>query len=217
MLKIGSLLKHVVPASIIQQKLDVKGCILFTFDDGPHPEITPRVLDILEQYGARGLFFILGNRIKRAPKLLKEIIDRKHGVGNHSFTHTTCSHLSFREIIDDINKCRDEILSLTGITTKLYRPPMGVVSPSLIFASRKSNHRLIRWSLDSGEYSYIQNATSSELADNFFRILHDRAIVLSHDDNETVPSFLELILPRLVDSGFDLRSGLLSLRWNNGS
>ncbi|MCI5121153.1 MAG: hypothetical protein D3908_08195, partial [Candidatus Electrothrix sp. AUS4] len=80
MTRLGSL-KQLVPPSIVRQKLSVKGCILFTFDDGPDPEITPRVLDVLDEYGARGLFFIPGIRIKKAPDLLKEIINRKHGIG----------------------------------------------------------------------------------------------------------------------------------------
>ncbi|MCI5207714.1 MAG: polysaccharide deacetylase family protein [Candidatus Electrothrix sp. ATG2] len=212
MAQIGSL-KHLVPPSIVRQKLSVKGCILFTFDDGPDPEITPRVLDVLDEYGARGLFFIPGIRINRAPGLLKEILERKHGIGNHSLTHVANNSLSFKELIHEIDRCRDKIFSLTGITTKIYRPPMGITTPSLILASRYCKHRIMRWSLDVGEYGYMENATPAELAENFLNCVHDRAIVVSHDDKETTPEFLKLVLPKMIDSGFDLKTGLAKSGW----
>ena len=201
----------IIPGCIIKQKLDVEKSILFTFDDGPHPDITRIVLDILDENNAKGLFFIPGNRIKRAPKILNEIIDRKHWIGNHSYSHTSCSNLSFGQIISEINQCKDELLSQTGLTTKFYRPPMGAISPSLLFAAWHCKHKIIRWSLESGEYSYMRNATSSALADIFLKNVHDRAIVLCHDDKKTTPEFLRLVLPKLVKDNFDLRNGLLSL------
>ena len=208
MAKLPSLLKHIIPASIVQQKLSVNGCILFTFDDGPDPEVTPRVLDVLDQYGARGLFFIPGCRIERAPKLLKEIIQRKHGIGNHSLNHISNATLSFQELIGEINECKKKIFLLTGNTTEIYRPPMGIIPLSLIVAAKYCKHRIMRWSLDVGEYGHMKNATASELAEHFLKNVHDRAIVLSHDDKDTTPKFLELVLPELIDSGFDLKRGL---------
>lgn len=214
MITLGSMLKHVIPSAIVRQKLDTRGCILLTFDDGPHPEITPRVLDLLDKYGARGLFFIPGNRILKAPTLVGEIVRRGHGIGNHGFTHAACSQLSFKEIVDEITECKNALLSQSGVITHLYRPPKGIVSPSLVLAARQCKHDIVRWSLDSGEYSYMRNASSSILAANVVQRIRDRAIVLSHDDNAEIPAFLELVLPRLVEDGFDLRSGLNSLGWN---
>jgi peptidoglycan/xylan/chitin deacetylase (PgdA/CDA1 family) len=204
-------IKHLVPASVIRQKLDIKRSILFTFDDGPHPEITPRVLDILDQYGAKGLFFIPGIRLIKSPKLILEIVQRKHGIGNHSFNHTTCNRLSYSEIVEEITKCKEAIFSHCGVITDCYRPPEGIVTLSLLFAAWNSNHKIIKWSLDSGEYSYMKNATSYELAENFMSRIHDRAIVISHDDKDTVPDYLKLVLPRLVNEGYDLANGLHSL------
>ena len=160
------LLKHVVPSSIVQQKLAIKGCILFTFDDGPDPDITPRVLDVLDEYGARGLFFVPGIRIKRAPNLLKEILERKHGIANHSLTHVSNDTLSLKELIHEIDGCRNEIFSLTGIMTNIYRPPKGLTTLSLILAAKYCRHRIMRWSVDVGDYGYMKNATPVELADN---------------------------------------------------
>jgi peptidoglycan/xylan/chitin deacetylase (PgdA/CDA1 family) len=217
MVRLNKLLKHIVPASIIQQKLLGKRQILFTFDDGPDPEITPRVLDILDRYGARGLFFIPAIRIERAPELLKEIVQRNHGLGNHSFSHTSNASLSFQELIHEINRGSEAIFSESGIRTTIYRPPMGIVPFKLIFAAQYCRHKIMRWSLMSGEYSHLVNATAQELADNLLNDIEDQAIVVAHDDHETIPDFLELVIPKLIDRGFDLRSGLSSVKWREGS
>jgi len=146
--------------------------------------------------------------------MLQEILDRNHGIGNHSYTHTSCSNLSYSNIVDEIEQCRDIIYSKTGVTTHLYRPPMGIVTPSLILAARYCKHKIIRWTFDSGEYSYLRGASSEVMAENFIKSgVNNKIILLSHDDKETVPDFLEIILPILVDKGFDLRRGLESLGW----
>src|SRR5665213_488321 len=68
----------------------IEGCsnsILFTFDDGPHPDVTPRILSLLERYKARAVFFVVGARIPRAPHVLRTILEQGHALGNHSFSH----------------------------------------------------------------------------------------------------------------------------------
>ncbi len=210
-----SIIKNIIPPSIVRQKLSVKGCILFTFDDGPDPEITPKVMDVLDEYDARGLFFIPGIRIKKAPNLLRDIIDRKHGIGNHSLTHTSNDSLSLKKLIHEITSCKNEIFALTGIETAIYRPPKGLTTPALLLATKLCNHKIMRWSLDVGEYGYMKHATPEELAENCLKHIHDRAIIVSHDDKETTPEFLKLVLPRMVDLGFDLKKGLSSSGWTH--
>lgn len=208
----GSKLKKFIPHFVIIQKLKINNSILLTFDDGPDPVITPQVLDILGNYNARGLFFVPGGRISKAPDLLEIILRNKHGVENHSYSHKSCSELSYTQIVDEINQCSDAIYDVTGHRTTLFRPPMGVVTPSLLFAARKCNHKIVRWSFDSGEYSYLQGRNVSELANNFINHgISDQTILLSHDDNENIPGFLKIILPELIERGYDLKSGIDSL------
>lgn len=204
--------KSAIPASIIRQKLSKKGCILFTFDDGPHPEFTSRVLDVLDKHGARGLFFIPSIRIERAPKLLKEILNRGHGIGNHSSSHTSNDLLLTRELVREIKKCSDDIQTVAGIKTRIYRPPCGVVTMSLLLAATYCRHQIMRWSIDIGEYSHMRHASSSEMARKFIENIHDKAIVLSHDDVSTTHEVLAVVLPRLIDMGFDLKNGLASVQ-----
>lgn len=208
-----SLLKHLVPSTLMQQKLGTKGCVLLTFDDGPHPAITPRVMNLLERHGARGLFFVPGTRIDRAPWLLREILDRGHGLGNHGFSHLPCSRLSYVQIVDEIRRGADAIEHVCGVRTALFRPPLGDVTLNLFVAARRARHRIFRWSIDTGESGHSQGASADALARGLLAGIRDRAIVLSHDDQQEVPRMLEQILPSLVERGFDLRAGLASTRW----
>jgi len=205
-----NIVKRTIPNSIIRQKLDVENCILFTFDDGPHPNITIKVLDVLDRYGAKGIFFISSSRIIRAPGILNEILNRNHGIGNHGASHTPASKMSYNEIVNEIITSRDEIFSNCGIRTEYFRPPCGIITTSLLRASWHTKHKIIRWSLSTGEYSYMKDATFNNLSNNFFNKLHDKAIVACHDDIDVIPRFLEIALPRLVDLGYDLSSGLYS-------
>lgn len=214
---LGTALKGLVPSFIFQQKLDVAGAVLFTFDDGPHPEITPRVMDVLERHDARGLFFVPGNRIPRAPQLLREIVARGHGLGNHSATHTDCSKLDYRQIVAEIEQCNAQLLDLAGVVCRHYRPPRGIVTPALLLAARRCGQRIVRWSADSGEYSVMKGATGAAMAERFMAQMHDRAIVLSHDDIDTVPDFLAIALPQLAARGLDMKGGLASLGWRSPS
>lgn len=206
-----SVLKALVPQSVIRHKLGISGAVLFTFDDGPHPEVTPRVLDVLDASGTKGLFFIIGERIQVAPKLLSEIVQRGHGLGSHGFKHIECSRLSLSQMMADMRECRERIFDASGISTPLYRPPFGVVTASTILAAWRGGYRVIRWSVDSGEDTPMQNATPRELAQSVEDRLHDGAIVLSHDDNELTPEYLKLLLPRLAARGIEMKRGLASI------
>ncbi len=210
---VKKVVKSLIPYQIIQHKLHNCNSVLFTFDDGPHPEITYEVLDILERNNAKGLFFIVGNKIQRAPDVLKHIVERGHGIGNHSFSHTSCSCLSLKQIIHEIEETKKIIRSLTGITTRIYRPPMGVISINLIVAAKITKHNIMRWSIDSGEYSYLRNKTPESLATNLLNKIHHSSIILSHDDISVVPNYLKLALPQLIEKGYDLSHGIDRLIW----
>lgn len=100
-----SIIKSLMPQWLVRHRLDKNGgrAVLLTFDDGPHPEITMRVLDLLDRYGVRALFFIPGLRADNAPELPREIIKRGHKIGNHSFSHDM-DRLSFMENKTDIER-----------------------------------------------------------------------------------------------------------------
>jgi peptidoglycan/xylan/chitin deacetylase (PgdA/CDA1 family) len=200
--------KLAIPHRILRQQLNRRGrgSVLLTFDDGPSVEATPRVLDVLDRWNARALFFVVGVRVRGVPHILPDIVKRGHRLGNHTFSHLLKGNI--REYVNEIELCQQLVYDLTGHAPSYFRPPRGRVSVSGLCAAKYSGLVTVRWSFDCGEYSYLRSATPEQIADNMTRNVHDRAIVLSHDDNSRTAEMLALALPRLVEKGFDLNSGL---------
>jgi len=94
-------------------------CLYLTFDDGPHSQITPKVLDILNRFQVKATFFCLGKNIRAYPEVFQEIKNNGHNIGNHSFSHKNGWKTSNKEYFKDIEACRELI------PTNLFRPPYG--------------------------------------------------------------------------------------------
>lgn len=200
--------KACLPATLVRQRLKrgATGKMLLTFDDGPCPDVTPRVLDLLERWNAKAVFFVPGNRVERAPHLLREILDRGHAIGNHTFRHEVLT--TFRDYVEDIGRCQDLLRRETGQLPRYFRPPFGKLTLRILGAARMHRLATVRWSFDTGERSYLRTATPSRLADNLVANAVERSIVLAHDDTAKTVETLELALPQLSARGFDLAGGI---------
>lgn len=99
--------------------------IALTFDDGPHPERTPRILDLLAQSAAKATFFLIGAQAEKHPDIARRIADEGHGIGNHSWSHPWLPGLSSRRIEDELTRCQDTLSAVTGKRPSLVRPPYG--------------------------------------------------------------------------------------------
>jgi peptidoglycan-N-acetylglucosamine deacetylase len=203
-----SIAKSCIPRQVLRQRLNRKGrgAVLLTFDDGPHPDATPRVLDLLDRWNARAVFFIPGTRVAEAPHLLSEILKRGHRLGNHTFSHRV--KVDYRAYVDDIQRCQQLLYDMTGQYPRYFRPPKGHLTLASYFAIKYCRLVIVRWSFDTGEHSNLRTATPEQRAACLLAHVQDRAIVLSHDDTEDTPQMLELALPRLVERGFDLATGV---------
>jgi peptidoglycan-N-acetylglucosamine deacetylase len=193
-----------------------RDAVLLTFDDGPHPESTPAVLDVLRRYGARAVFFVVGSRIARAPHLLKRVVDDGHILGNHSFAHPLDRQLGMLRYRRDIEQCQTLVEELTGVRPTLFRPPLGQLSAASIVVPRCMGLTSVLWSVDSNDWrlttSQEASATAAQLLrDLSGRPLHD--ILLLHDEKPYTAELLEIILPALVSRRIDLRPAI-SMRAN---
>ena len=185
-----------------------RDAVLLTFDDGPHPEGTPAVLEVLRRYHARAVFFVVGSRVSRAPELLKRIVDDGHVLGNHSFAHPLDRQLGLFEYRRDLERCQSIVEQLTGTRPTLFRPPLGHLSAASVIMPRLMGLRPVLWSLDSEDWqlkspSDVAPAAQRLLAALSGRRLHD--IVLLHDEQVRTAALLEIALPALVSRGVDLR------------
>ena len=186
--------------------------IVLTFDDGPHPVITQQVLDLLSEYDARAVFFIVGSRIHTAPHVLKRILELGHIIGNHTYLHSNNTQPRFLEYQRDLVKCQSLIEEYSGQKPTLFRPPGGRISLSSLLIPRLLKLETVLWSLDSQDWASYNDNNASQISEHLLGRLVPGDIVLLHDDNPNTPPVLERILPSIRNRKLDLWHGVDHLR-----
>lgn len=126
--------------------------VYLTFDDGPHPERTPKIIDQLSDINAKATFFVLGESAKKHPEIVRKLITEGHSIGSHSWSHWSAEKVPATQWLNDIQKARDEIESISGQACKLFRPPYGELTPQTLLGLLKTNTRIIQWSHDSKDF-----------------------------------------------------------------
>lgn len=123
-----------------------------TFDDGPNPEVTPDVLDALDEHDAKATFFVLTSRAQQHPELVEETLRRGHLVGLHTRTHTRLSDCSFSQLIDEVVTARKDLEEITGIPVKWFRAPYGAEGARSLPVIRYSRMKSLNWSVDTHDW-----------------------------------------------------------------
>ena len=179
-----------------------RGEVALTFDDGPEPTLTPRVLDLLETRGVRATFFCIAEKAARHPELVREIARRGHAVENHSNAHEhTFAFLLLAGLRRDLSAAQATIAGLTGQPPRFFRPPMGFRNPLLDPVLHEMGLRLVSWT----RRGYDTNRSDpAEVASLLERGLARGDILLLHDGHAAIapngePVVLE-VLPRLLDA-----------------
>lgn len=122
-------------------------CISLTFDDGPDPDLTPRILSVLEQYGIKATFFVVGARAQCRPDLVRSVIERGHTIGCHDLYHRGTENFRFfHRAYDEINSATEIIGDIIGCRPRLYRPPVGLMNPYVAKAVKMLDLTCIGWS-----------------------------------------------------------------------
>src|SRR5579859_7227450 len=119
--------------------------LALTFDDGPNPAITPKMLDLLDRYKARATFFVIGKHARECPELLTETAARGHVIGNHTDAHPNLFWLKPDRITVELRCCNFSIIAATGAPPKWFRPPFGFRNPWVVPAARELNQRVVMW------------------------------------------------------------------------
>jgi peptidoglycan/xylan/chitin deacetylase (PgdA/CDA1 family) len=166
--------------------------VYLSFDDGPHPVITPFVLDLLREFDAKASFFCIGNNVKTYPGIYQRIIAEGHAVGNHSFLHRNGWKTSTVDYINDIKEARQHISS------SLFRPPYGRVSFGQL---RKIKNELelkpVMWSLLSGDFDTSING--EQCAENVLKNFKPGDIIVFHDSEKAFDR-LRYALPLVLEA-----------------
>ena len=176
--------------------------IALTFDDGPDPEVTPRVLDLLDECGARATFFCIGDRARRHPALCREIASRGHAIENHSRRHlATFAFLVRGSLRGEIADAQEMLAGLSGSTPRFFRPPAGMRNPFLDPVLHGLGLRLATWTrrgFDTRERdpARVTARLTTGLAAGDILLLHDGNAARSASGHPVVLD----ALPRLLDA-----------------
>ncbi|MDB6168043.1 MAG: acetyl xylan esterase [Verrucomicrobia bacterium] len=178
--------------------------VWLTIDDGPDPEDTPRILDLLDRHRARATFFLIGERAARTPELVREIVRRGHGVGHHTHTHPagTLWCASRARLEAELDSASAALAPLAP-PLRWFRAPVGIKHFRLARALARRGLVCVDWSLRSGDW--ISRAPET-VRDNVLRKVRPGKIVLMHE-GPSVPALLrvraiELVLEALADRGY---------------
>ncbi len=182
--------------SLIWHKPRGERAIYLTFDDGPIPEMTPLVLDILDQYQIKATFFCVGNNVKKHRAILQQVINADHQVGNHTQHHANGWQTSLGRYLKEVADCD---LSLDHSTNSkplpLLRPPYGKITPRQI-TQLKSSYRIVMWDVLSGDFD--QSLSPEGCLQNTIKATKNGSIVIFHD-NIKAKDNLTYALPRYID------------------
>ncbi len=177
--------------------------IALTFDDGPHPTLTPRILNILAQYNIPATFFMVGKNVRNYPEAARAVIEAGHEVGNHTFSHPHISNLGEKAIFDEIGRCEDALEELCEYRPHLLRTPQGALTPSLEKCLKEDDYILILWSLDTRDW---EHKSTAHLVKTVLENVQAGDIILMHDfigHNSKTPEALEKIIPALLAEGYE--------------
>lgn len=180
------------------------GALYLTFDDGPDPEHTPRILDVLAKNRAHASFFLLGEEVERFPALVQRIVDEGHLLGNHSYNHPHFKRLKWADQADQIERTDKLLKEFDGRQTHRFRPPAGRFSLGTLFHFALQKRSIAFWSYDSLDYQ----RNSIEHMIETLRQYPPRAgdIVLMHDDSEMTTGALDVLLPEWRAAGLEMRA-----------
>ena len=178
--------------------------IAITFDDGPHPIRTLKLLDILNRYNVKATFFVVGQNVENYPHALSEIVKNGHEIANHTFSHKLLKNHGYEYIEKEIKETEKSVIRCGGKIEKMIRPPCGIFDENLLKLASKEGYKIILWNIDTHDWA---NESGEKIVSNILKNVSGGDIILFHDytsgENHTHEA-LEKIIPILQKKGFEL-------------
>ncbi|RNA69415.1 polysaccharide deacetylase family protein [Alteribacter keqinensis] len=200
-------LQQEYPDFVFVKGPDTANRVALTFDDGPDPDFSPLVLDVLKEYNVPATFFLMGVRSGVYPDLVRRMAEEGHEIGNHTYWHPDLVEEGDVDIlVDEVNRTEDVLEDILGFRTSLFRAPYGFLYRELVEELVDLNYSVIAWDVDSLDWQMI---TEEEIAENVLSQVEPGSIILMHDGGgpgadrtETVDS-LRIIIPELLAQGYE--------------
>ncbi|MHB9030457.1 MAG: polysaccharide deacetylase family protein [Candidatus Latescibacterota bacterium] len=181
------------------------GSLALTFDDGPDPDITPAVLDVMDSLKARGTFFLVGEQVKKHPSIARQIVERGQAIGNHSMTHSKLLFMKRSEVDSEIDSARQAIADACGVEPTMFRPPYGMFDHTTARAVRDRGLEMVLWTVLSGDYS---KSSESKILQRINPFIRAGAIIVFHDTirggGSLLPGILKEIGVTAIERGIRL-------------
>jgi len=158
--------------------------VFLTFDDGPHPTITPALLQLLDNAGAKATFFCLGEQAQQYPALISEIIKRGHSIGNHGFSHLD----GWKTKQSDYQAAVNQAVPFTS--GKLFRPPYGRLSPMQLLSLWRQGYKVVLWDIMPGDFE--ENTTADQCIARISDHLQESNIIVLHENDKSLDRVLQI-------------------------
>ncbi|MDD5097798.1 MAG: polysaccharide deacetylase family protein [Candidatus Omnitrophica bacterium] len=152
--------------------------VALTFDDGPSPVWTPKILDELKAAGVKATFFMLGEHVARYPDVARRVVNEGHEIGNHTYDHHVLLYYTMKELEDELNYADRVIKGVTGVETKYFRPPKAWLTKEEKVEVNAMGYQVILWSLNSKDWVTFHD---KQITSYILRRIRSGDIILFHD------------------------------------
>ena len=179
---------------------DRRPYVAMTFDDGPHPSLTPRLLDMFKRRNARATFYVIGALVNRYPDIVRRIVDEGHELGNHTYRHPFLSSHGDRRVVEELDRTSDAIDRAVGHVPVTMRPPYGAITArqrGMIYD--RLDLQTVLWSVDTSDW---KRPGSSVVARRVINGAHRGAIILAHDIHPPTVRAMPTALDGVIGRGF---------------
>lgn len=187
--RVPGIVQLLFPGMICRIPEKDKKTVYLTFDDGPVPEATPLVLDILKQYNVKATFFCVGENVKKHPQLFQRIINEGHAVGNHTFNHAKGWETPLEEYVENTEKCAELVSS------NLFRPPYGRIKIGQ-YKKLQKKYKIVMW--DVLTYDYDAKFSVSDCFGIVEKNIRKGSILVFHDSIKAMNKLPQL-LPKTLE------------------
>lgn len=174
--------------------------VALTFDDGPNPDYTGRILEVLKANYSRATFFVVGPNAEKYPDTLKAISAAGCEIGNHTYNHKNLTNLSEEEIEEQVDKVNRAVKKATGEDTTVIRPPYGAYNNQVLGQLMEP---VILWDLDTEDW---KSRNAQTIVEHVLDTVKDGDIILMHDIYDSTAEAIEILIPRLKEQGYQIVS-----------
>ena len=176
--------------------------IAITFDDGPHPRKTEKILNILDQFDVKATFFVIGVNVNNYPNVIKKVLSNGHELGKHTYSHKVLKSLAIDKIQSELYDTEDALYKLCMYKPTLLRPPCGLYDSNLVKVAKENAYKIVLWTVDTKDWAH---ESVNSIVKNVLENVKSGDIILFHDyisGVDNTPEALKIIIPKLQEMGY---------------